>query len=62
VELRYFGGLSIEKTAEVLGVSVDTAKPDWRMAKAWLIASLPENKTHELQARSANRWRHQVGD
>jgi hypothetical protein len=33
VELRYFGGLSIEETAEVLGVSVDTAKRDWRMAK-----------------------------
>ena len=40
VELRYFGGLSIEETAEVLAVSVDTAKRDWRMAKAWLIAEL----------------------
>jgi RNA polymerase sigma-70 factor, ECF subfamily len=40
VELRYFGGLSIEETAEVLGVSVDTAKRDWRMARAWLIAEL----------------------
>ena len=30
VELRYFGGLSIEETAEVLGVSLDTAKRDWR--------------------------------
>jgi RNA polymerase sigma factor (TIGR02999 family) len=40
VELRYFGGLSIEETAEVLGVSVDTVKRDWRMARAWLIAEL----------------------
>ncbi len=40
VELRYFGGLSIEDTAEVLGVSVDTVKRDWRMARAWLIAEL----------------------
>jgi len=40
VELRYFGGLSIEETAEILGVSLDTAKRDWRMARAWLLAEL----------------------
>ncbi len=40
VELRYFGGLSIEETSEVLGVSVDTTKRDWRMARAWLFAEL----------------------
>jgi RNA polymerase sigma-70 factor (ECF subfamily) len=40
VELRYFGGLSIEETAEFLGVSADTVKRDWRMAKAWLHAEL----------------------
>jgi RNA polymerase sigma factor (TIGR02999 family) len=40
IELRYFGGLSIEETAEVLGVSVDTVKRDWRMARAWLMAEL----------------------
>jgi RNA polymerase sigma factor (TIGR02999 family) len=40
VELRYFGGLSIEETAEVLNISADTAKRDWRRAKAWLIAEL----------------------
>jgi RNA polymerase sigma-70 factor (ECF subfamily) len=40
VELRYFGGLSIEETADILGVSIDTAKRDWRMARAWLIAEL----------------------
>jgi len=40
VELRYFAGLKIEETAEVLGISVDTAKRDWRMAKAWLVGEL----------------------
>jgi RNA polymerase sigma factor (TIGR02999 family) len=40
VELRYFGGLTIEETAAVLGVSLDTAKRDWRMARAWLLAEL----------------------
>jgi RNA polymerase sigma factor (TIGR02999 family) len=36
VELRYFGGLSIEETAEVLGLSAATVKRDWRLARAWL--------------------------
>ena len=36
VELRYFGGLSVEETAEVLGVSEITVKRHWRLAKAWL--------------------------
>ena len=36
VEMRYFGGLSIEETAEALGVSVRTVKRDWTMAKLWL--------------------------
>jgi RNA polymerase sigma-70 factor (ECF subfamily) len=36
VELRFFGGLSAEETAEALGVSVPTVKRQWRMAKAWL--------------------------
>ncbi len=40
VELRYFGGLSIEETAQVLGVSLETVKRDWRMARAWLLAQL----------------------
>jgi len=42
VELRYFGGLSVEETAEVLGISPETAKRDWRMAKAWLFNALTE--------------------
>ncbi len=40
VELRYFGGLTIEETAVTLGVSVDTAMRDWRMARAWLLSEL----------------------
>ena len=36
VELRYFGGLSLEETAEVLNVSLMTVRRDWRAAKAWL--------------------------
>jgi DNA-directed RNA polymerase specialized sigma24 family protein len=40
VELRFFGGLSVEETAEVLGVSADTVKRDWRLAKLWLLREL----------------------
>ena len=36
VELRFFGGLSVEETASVLNVSADTVMRDWRRAKAWL--------------------------
>jgi len=40
VELRYFGGLTIDEAAEVLEVSPGTAKRDWLLAKAWLLAEL----------------------
>jgi RNA polymerase sigma-70 factor (ECF subfamily) len=40
VELRYFGGLSLEDTAEVLRVSVSTVKRDWVAARAWLYREL----------------------
>ena len=40
VELRYFGGLSIDETAEVLKVSVETVFRDWRFAKTWLLREL----------------------
>jgi RNA polymerase sigma factor (TIGR02999 family) len=42
VELRYFGGLSIKETAEVLSVSVETVVRDWRLAKIWLLRELGE--------------------
>ena len=40
VELRYFGGLTIEETAEVMGVSPVTVKRDWAVARAWLYREL----------------------
>jgi RNA polymerase sigma factor (TIGR02999 family) len=40
VELRFFGGLSIEDTSEVLGISVSTVKRDWLAARAWLYREL----------------------
>jgi RNA polymerase sigma factor (TIGR02999 family) len=40
VELRYFGGLSVEETAEVLGISVATVDREWRRARAWLHTEL----------------------
>jgi len=42
VELRFFGGLDIEETAEVLGVSAETVKRDWKLAKAWLRRELTQ--------------------
>lgn len=43
VELRYFGGLTIEETAAVLGLSMATVNRDWRAARAWLYLKLSEN-------------------
>lgn len=40
VELRFFGGLSIEETAEVLEISEETVTRDWRVAKTWLLREL----------------------
>jgi DNA-directed RNA polymerase specialized sigma24 family protein len=40
VELRFFGGLTVEETAEVLKVSPDTVARDWRLAKAWLLREM----------------------
>ena len=40
VELRYFGGLSVEETAQVLGISDKTVMRDWNLAKAWLYREL----------------------
>ena len=40
IELRFFGGLSVEETAAVLKVSVDTVMRDWKVAKAWLLREL----------------------
>jgi RNA polymerase sigma factor (sigma-70 family) len=40
VELRFFGGLSVEETAEVLEVSPQTVMRDWRLARVWLAREL----------------------
>ena len=42
VELRFFGGLSLEEAAEVLGVSLATVKRDWVFARAWLQRELAD--------------------
>jgi RNA polymerase sigma factor (TIGR02999 family) len=46
VELKFFGGLSVEETAEVLHVSSDTVVRDWRLAKIWLLRELRQG-SHE---------------
>jgi RNA polymerase sigma-70 factor, ECF subfamily len=51
VELRYFGGLSVEETAEVLRISPETAKRDWKMAKAWLLRELVGARDNPLHPR-----------
>ena len=71
IELRFFGGLSVEETAAVLHVSPDTVKRDWRLAKAWLLRELrgDEGTTRRMQevkrdgsppgdnTMSTDRWR-----
>lgn len=44
VELRFFSGMSVEETAEVLGVSTRTVKRDWNVAKAWLRREIGEGE------------------
>jgi RNA polymerase sigma-70 factor (ECF subfamily) len=43
VELRFFGGLSVEETAEALEVSPETVRRDWRLARSWLLRRLSES-------------------
>ena len=45
VELRFFGGLTVEETAEVVGVSPATIKREWALAKGWLYRELTEGPT-----------------
>ncbi|MFC6197665.1 ECF-type sigma factor [Ponticaulis profundi] len=44
VELRYFGGLSLEETAEVVGISPSSVKRSWRASRAWLHAAMEESR------------------
>ena len=45
VELRFFGGLTVEETAEVLGISPATVKREWAVAKDWLHRALTSGTT-----------------
>ena len=47
VELKFFGGLNVEETAEVLRVSSDTVMRDWKLAKIWLLRELSRRARHE---------------
>jgi RNA polymerase sigma-70 factor, ECF subfamily len=47
IELRFFGGLSVQETAEVLKISPDTVLRDWRLARAWLLAELRNSSPPE---------------
>ena len=47
VELRFFGGLSVAETAEVLKVSPDTVLRDWRLAKVWLTREMRKSGRHD---------------
>ena len=46
VELRFFGGLTVEEAAEVLKVSPETVQRDWKLAKAWLLRELSQGRCH----------------
>ena len=45
VELRFFGGLSVDETAEVLKISPETVMRDWKFAKGWLMRELSRART-----------------
>jgi RNA polymerase sigma-70 factor (ECF subfamily) len=46
VEMKYFGGLSVEETAEVLQISTVTVARDWKLAKAWLYTHIKDDGQH----------------
>ncbi|HSU89252.1 MAG TPA: sigma-70 family RNA polymerase sigma factor, partial [Terriglobia bacterium] len=50
IELRFFGGLSVEETAEVLKISPHTVRRDWKLARAWLLAGLGGKNQHGFTA------------
>jgi RNA polymerase sigma factor (TIGR02999 family) len=49
IELRYFGGLTVEETAEAIGVSPQTVLRDWKLARAWLAVELSKSHRASLQ-------------
>ena len=55
VELRYFGGLSIDETAEVMNVSPRTVRREWQRAKAWLYRLMTEGIEDETRPLAKSR-------
>jgi len=55
IELRFFGGLSVEETATVLKVSVDTVMRDWKLAKVWLLRELRRITPPDAQLPQSSR-------
>jgi RNA polymerase sigma factor (TIGR02999 family) len=55
VELRYFGGLSIEETAEVLNISPRTVRREWQRSKAWLYRMISEGTEDETRPLAKSR-------
>ena len=55
VELRYFGGLSIEETAEVLNISPRTVRREWQRSKAWLYRMISEGTENETRPLAKSR-------
>ena len=55
IELRYFGGLSIEEAAEVMNVSARTARREWQRAKAWLYRMMTEGIEDETRPLAKSR-------
>jgi RNA polymerase sigma factor (TIGR02999 family) len=51
IELRFFGGLTVEEAAAVLSVSVDTIMRDWKLAKAWLLRELGGGSSDRQRSR-----------
>ena len=56
VEMRFFGGLSVDETAQVLDVSVETVMRDWKLAKVWLFRELSQGET-QMRERIRLIWR-----
>ena len=46
IEMRFFGGLSVEETAEAIGISPETVMRDWKLARAWLYRELGADQSH----------------
>jgi RNA polymerase sigma factor (sigma-70 family) len=54
IELRFFGELSVDETADILGVSPQTVMRDWKLARAWLIRELRPTRASEADPDNRN--------